>query len=494
MPTAQEYQAAFGDPSLLSPASPSGGTKRISPLAQAAETAVEIMNLRELQDEDRLRRLRASALQENPNNPLAVAAALRQEGDWEGANTAETQASDMATARAAEQETLLSNARVLSQRIWGALRDVKDETEWRDVVGRLSELLPFAWIKEAGWADQYESRGGIISTAAAIRNSYAGEPPAIVKAVIAMGYEPSSPEGIEIIKGYYEGKLDSDLLENVQMELERLKVAQRTFDLAEDQRESAAIAEDADRLRRATTVTLGTDFADARKLAELNENLGKSALATGLSFRTFAREVASIGSSVDPTSWAGEIMGKFGFDSERATQLVADFDTFNKLSQQFVLAAAAMLSDAGFGNITNAQLRIIEGSVVSGENSTEANREIIARNMEAILNAAYISGVPILNAAGADGTQEWREIIEAIRQGPLTSLAPPLASAPGPLPAPLPAPAPVESEVGPSAVGPSAVGPYGLPLKNGDTNVNTTQPGANRTINWSDRISRLVSP
>jgi hypothetical protein len=107
MPTAQEYQAAFGDPSLLSPVSPSGGTKSTNPLAQA----IDVMTLRGLIDERDIQIGRQRASQQFPNNLADQARYLGDIGDQAGSNALGKIVDERAINAANQQEKNMENSR-----------------------------------------------------------------------------------------------------------------------------------------------------------------------------------------------------------------------------------------------------------------------------------------------------------------------------------------------------------------------------------------------
>ena len=107
MPTAQEYQAAFGDPSLLSPVSSSGGTKRTNPLAQA----IDVMTLRGLIDERDIQIGRQRASQQFPNDLADQARYLGDIGDTDGSNALGKIVDERAINAANRQEKDMENSR-----------------------------------------------------------------------------------------------------------------------------------------------------------------------------------------------------------------------------------------------------------------------------------------------------------------------------------------------------------------------------------------------
>lgn len=136
--------------------------------------------------------------------------------------------------------------------------------------------------------------------------------------------------------------------------------------------------------RTALTRSLTQDFSKLKKLADLNDRLRGTALETGLPMAELRR--ASLG------GWQA-VQSLIGGDDSQARRLTADFDTFNKLTSDFLIGSLDRLN--GSGTVTNAKFQELIAANAGVGSSPETNDFIVASNIRVLLDAATDEGISI---------------------------------------------------------------------------------------------------
>jgi len=201
--------------------------------------------------------------------------------------------------------------------------------------------------------------------------------PAVVRVADELGLQ--GQERDEFIRSNFGG--DSALLDQ---RLDALEAEQRAFQLQQEQRKAAQERESEAKGRQKLEDTIRNDIRAGRELVRLNRELEGTAQETGVPFGEFRRDLAS------GVSFLGE---KFGFDTDKSKELVSKRDEFNKIATGFVLSTATRLRDKGA--ITNFQLQQVRESQVSLGNAPDANRAILADQLQFLLNQADREGIDI---------------------------------------------------------------------------------------------------
>jgi hypothetical protein len=103
------------------------------------------------------------------------------------------------------------------------------------------------------------------------------------------------------------------------------------------------------------------------------------------------------------------IQQTFGADTAEAKQRIADFDRFQKLTQDFVINSIDRFATSG--SLTNNKFDALLSSNASLGTSPQANNLIFADNINAILDASEIEGIDIPNA------QSLRDLAGNLKKG-----------------------------------------------------------------------------
>lgn len=196
---------------------------------------------------------------------------------------------------------------------------------------------------------------------------------------------------------FVSGKEDStgQLLQQAQLQLaiEELNTVREERQAANETQTQERVA-----LRR----SVATDLTKLKELSEINQRLTGTALESGLPFPEL-RRAATGGVQALQSLFGGE-----GSD-KKARELKADFDTFNKLSQDFIIGSLDRFNATGA--VTNQKFQALVQANAGVGTSPETNSFIIANNLEAIINAADIEGINIPNK------QEMEDLIKTLRSG-----------------------------------------------------------------------------
>lgn len=204
--------------------------------------------------------------------------------------------------------------------------------------------------------------------------------------------DPGTPEGrqqfLEFKKAQTGNEQQALQLDIMKRQLEVEKLVNELRSEREEEQQSEANFADAVR----------SDVSDAKRLLQLNERLADSLGETGVPLPNMRRAILSGTSAVRRL---------FGGDTQKADQVIADFDTFNKIANRFALETAERLNTRGA--LTNFQLQSIQNTVPSLSLSPTANRRIVADQLESLISAADRNDVPLPNRG------EIESLIEQIR-------------------------------------------------------------------------------
>jgi len=144
---------------------------------------------------------------------------------------------------------------------------------------------------------------------------------------------------------------------------------------AERDRQNETLAQE-----KATTRTgIVRDLNHLEEMAELNDRLEGTVLESGRPMVDVLRAF---------TGGVQGIQDLLGVDSTKAQQLKADFDTMTKYSTDFVVGSVDRLGSSGA--LTNNKIDMLISSNANMGASPITNRQIIANNIEALLDGAEI--------------------------------------------------------------------------------------------------------
>ena len=132
---------------------------------------------------------------------------------------------------------------------------------------------------------------------------------------------------------------------------------------------------------------VSTDLNKIKQLSEINSRLQGSVLETGKPLPELTR--AAVGG-------VQAIQDLLGIDSDKAAKIKSDFDTFNKLSSDFLIGSLDRFNESG--TVTNVKFNELIKSNAGIGSSPETNNFIFASNIKAILDAAKIEGIEIPDA------------------------------------------------------------------------------------------------
>lgn len=167
-------------------------------------------------------------------------------------------------------------------------------------------------------------------------------------------------------------------------QLQMLDMRQRQLEFQRQQRELNQQERDQKQAQGELVASLRTDLNRGEELAELVNDLEGTALETGVPLSQMRRAA---------TSGASALGNLVGVDTSDSQQLVGKFDRFNKLATNFAINSATRLFDSG--RISNFQLQAIQDAQVSPTVSPEANRLVIADNLQHLLEGADRAGIEI---------------------------------------------------------------------------------------------------
>jgi len=152
---------------------------------------------------------------------------------------------------------------------------------------------------------------------------------------------------------------------------------------------------------RATTQRgIVTDLSHLAEMAEINDRLQGTILESGRPAPDVLRAL---------TGTVQTVQDLFGVDSSKAAQIKEDFDTFKKYSTDFVVGSLDRLK--GGGAITDGKFDALVNSNANLGASPGTNRQIIANNIEALLEGADIAGFEI----SPQQASKYRELVSKLK-------------------------------------------------------------------------------
>lgn len=214
--------------------------------------------------------------------------------------------------------------------------------------------------------------------------------PSDVRTIRAMGLDPSEGEGRKLLMDKFLS--EGGTSEQLDMLLKGLQI-----DKIQREREDEISSEDEE--RKAQIDTLDKTVTNLSELAELNDSLEGTALETGTGLNDLRR--GAVGG-------AGALARNFGLDDRGASQLVADFDRFDKLANDFIVRLIENMP----GTTTNQRQELLQRATVSVGAAPGANRLIIADLLEETFRAADREDITIPDR------EEGEALIEKLRAPP----------------------------------------------------------------------------
>lgn len=205
---------------------------------------------------------------------------------------------------------------------------------------------------------------------------------------------PGTPEFREQYKEFTQQQDPSGALtDQVQLQLLSLQLENARTERAQNEKTLAQeIA--------ATRKDVNSDLSKLQEMAQLNERLQGTFLEAGMVNPDLRRDTASVIQGIQQT---------FGADTAEAKQRIADFDRFQKLTQDFVINSIDRFATSG--SLTNNKFDALLSSNASLGTSPQANNLIFADNINAILDASEIEGIDIPNA------QSLRDLAGNLKKG-----------------------------------------------------------------------------
>jgi hypothetical protein len=166
-----------------------------------------------------------------------------------------------------------------------------------------------------------------------------------------------------------------------EMLMQQAQLAMHLENLAKVRQEREQKDETATQERQMTRRSIVTDLRTLEEMADLNQRLEGTVLQSGRPMPDLLRM---------GTGLAQTFQDLLGMDSSKALQLQSDFDSFKKYSTDFVVNSLDRL--AGGGAITQGKFDALINANANLGASPQTNNQIIANNIEALLDGAEISG------------------------------------------------------------------------------------------------------
>lgn len=216
--------------------------------------------------------------------------------------------------------------------------------------------------------------------------------PSIIRTLQAAGIDPQSEEGQKLIRQSISG---GDLA----AQIDALKAQQKLFELTQQQEDAQEEREAAEQEEDKVGDMLRTDLSHAEELAQLTQDLEGTFGETGVPLSE-VREAAASG-------WAA-VGNLLGYDTSRAKEVTNKMQRFNKLANDFAAKSATRMFEGG--SLTNDKLQLIQNSQISPKVAPEANRQVLADNLEILLQAAERGGHEV-------DRKRYESLIEELRGG-----------------------------------------------------------------------------
>lgn len=182
---------------------------------------------------------------------------------------------------------------------------------------------------------------------------------------------------------------------DIQTQLDATRALIQRLELEAKSQELEAADEEQRRNKARVRTSISGDLKRAREAIDLQQDLAQTALSSGLPFADFMSVLQAGGSA---------IAERFGFDAERARELVAKRDRLRKLFSSNVIQSIPTLGE--LGGLTNDKLELIRASSPSLENQPEANALLFADQLGFALQGAEIAGIDIPNRGEIEAFME----------------------------------------------------------------------------------------
>ena len=224
----------------------------------------------------------------------------------------------------------------------------------------------------------------------------AQQPTTLQRNVAATGLQPGTqPFQDEMLR-----QLDADADDDV---LAQLVLSQQTEKLNEQRRERELIerTEGEEKIGRRQAVK--NDFGNAKRIIELQQDLEGTALATGIPYGDFLRDIGA---------GAAALVAQLGFDPSAAQQAIAKRDELVKLFADGTLEAIDRFK--GTGTITNQKFEALIAASPEVGKTAVANAKVLAGRMRAVLDAAERKSEIIPNRKEIE---DWIEKMKSLSAG-----------------------------------------------------------------------------
>lgn len=217
--------------------------------------------------------------------------------------------------------------------------------------------------------------------------------PADIRTLRAIGIDPLSPEGREIILNRMKSSGQDDAL------IKRVELQLKSMELTEKERERVEKEETKEQQRLGLKLGIEDDIRNALELAELNKELAPLVSRPGTSFGDILTQARA------------DLNAIFGEDTDRAVSLR---NTFNKKQANFLINSIPRIQGS---RVLNSQFSVLQSATGGLGVDPETNNQIIADSLDALIDSAKISGIPVEEVTGGMSEAEIRKIIEELRSG-----------------------------------------------------------------------------
>jgi len=247
---------------------------------------------------------------------------------------------------------------------------VAGQTDGMGLVEMLADPQATMALLQSGFVDA----GDLLGTS--------GGPNRTLELLRAAGIDPQSEEGRELISSNIAG--DSTGLETFfaeqQLIAQREAVAKARFERVERERTR-------EQSIRGTKVDVRRDFEHAQEILNIQGDLENTALQSGVPYSEFIRTIGAGGAA---------LAGLAGFDVGKANTIIAKYDRLNKLYADGVINSLDRFSvEGGTGSITDQKMALLTKSSPNIGVNSASNAQLIADQLQAILDAAETEDIEI---------------------------------------------------------------------------------------------------
>lgn len=202
--------------------------------------------------------------------------------------------------------------------------------------------------------------------------------PADIRSLRAVGIDPASPEGREIVLDRLRSQGATDEA------LQALQLQLTSFGLEEKRRQRRQEEDTEAKQRRGLELATRRNLRRVQKLADINQDLRGTFFEAGIPFPDLRRDtVAGVNAALEAA----------GVDRSQQQQTVAKFDTFRKDLSDLIIDTI----DRFGGNITNQQLALLEEASAGPGVSPETVASRLADVAEIQLDSARTEGIELEN-------------------------------------------------------------------------------------------------